>query len=667
MKKLDKLILSSFIGPFILTFLVVVFILLTQHMLKYFDDIVGKDIGIGVLANLMFDFSIFMTPIAIPLAVLLSSLMTFGNLGEHFELTAVKSAGISLTRALLPIFIFVLGLTVLAFYSNNYFVPKAALNAYSLLYDIKQKKPAMDLKEGAFYNGIPDLSIKVNKKEAESGKIWDVIIYDHRDKNGNKKVTLADSGRMYTVFNDQYLILELYSGHIYVEGKANAKSVSSRGTSTKAESLSRVQFDKSKIVLDLSSFGMGETDKSLFSGNRIMRNISELTEDIDSLDQDVLEHQMSAFISTRASFKYLDQDRLPLEKKLVELKNLQDSLSEIRRKRRDEEFTKEDSINSEYLESEEVKFKEDSQDVDQGKILTRPVEKGGIIKADKLSDRVILDVSQEPKGVRDRIDSVKIVGVKKDTIGKYLREKTERFQVDAKDALKAVSKPQNKDIVEANKRRNRTSTIAQNPQILRVSDAATKKKNDDAKIDKTKIKKRKIETDLDIEKRVAKLNEFITDSLKVPDHKMLKTTVNRVRQLKSKIQNSATRIESTILSGYVFEVQWQKIVSNSMACIVMFLIGAPLGAIIKKGGLGFPVLISIFFFIVFYVLGMVGEKEAKLGLIDPFVGVWLANIILLPFGLFFLRQARNDARLFDADFYNVVMDKIKMSFKRKDS
>ncbi|MEO1052071.1 MAG: LptF/LptG family permease, partial [Bacteroidota bacterium] len=140
MKRIDKLIITSFIGPFILTFLVVVFILLTQHMLKYFDDIVGKDLGWDVLGRLLFYFSIFMTPIAMPLAILLSSLMTFGNLGEHFELTAIKSAGISLLRALLPIFVFVLFLTVAAFYSNNYFVPKAALEAYSLLYDIKQKK-----------------------------------------------------------------------------------------------------------------------------------------------------------------------------------------------------------------------------------------------------------------------------------------------------------------------------------------------------------------------------------------------------------------------------------------------------------------------------------------------------------------------------------------------
>src|SRR3954469_14075394 len=164
MKKIDKLILGSFIGPFILTFLVVVFILLMQHMLKYFDDIIGKDLGYEVIGRLMFYFAIFMIPVAMPLAVLLSSLITFGNLGEHFELTAIKASGISLLRTLQPIFFFVLLLTGLAFYVNNNLVPQAALEAYSLLYDIKQKKPALELREGTFYNGLPDISIKVDKK-----------------------------------------------------------------------------------------------------------------------------------------------------------------------------------------------------------------------------------------------------------------------------------------------------------------------------------------------------------------------------------------------------------------------------------------------------------------------------------------------------------------------
>ena len=219
MKKIDKLVLDAFIGPFLITFFVVVFILLNINMLKYFDDIIGKGLDTLILGQLFFYFGIFTVPTAMPLAVLLSSLIAFGNLGEHFELTAIKSAGISLVRILLPIFLFVLVLTVIAFYANNNLVPKAALEAYSLLYDIKQKKPALDLREGAFYNGIDDISIKVDKKfPDDEAALKGVIVYDHRDNDGNKKVMVADSGRMYTVLNERYLKFELFNGYEYREG-----------------------------------------------------------------------------------------------------------------------------------------------------------------------------------------------------------------------------------------------------------------------------------------------------------------------------------------------------------------------------------------------------------------------------------------------------------------
>ena len=201
MKKLDKLILGSFLGPFILTFLVVDFILLIVNMLKYFDEIFGKGLGFWIYAELIGYFVISISPMALPLAVLLSSLMTFGNLGEHFELTAIKSSGISLTRSLRPIGIFSVALTIVAFLSNNYLVPKVNLKTFSLLYDIRMKTPALDIKEGVFYSGIPQYSIKVNRK-LDDVRLQDIIIYNHTDGQGNLNVTLADSGRMETFFDE---------------------------------------------------------------------------------------------------------------------------------------------------------------------------------------------------------------------------------------------------------------------------------------------------------------------------------------------------------------------------------------------------------------------------------------------------------------------------------
>ena len=327
MKKLDKLILSSFIGPFILTFLVVVFILLTQHMLKYFDDIIGKGLGIDVIGQLLFYFAIFMTPIAMPLAVLLSTLIAFGNLGEHFELTAVKSAGISLVRALVPIFFFVLGLTVVAFYVNNNLVPKAALEAYSLLYDIKQKKPALDLREGSFYDGIPDMSIKVNKKFPDGVTIGDVLIYDHRKHDGNREVTVADSGKMYTIMNEQYLKLELFNGYNYTEGANNDVELAGQSKSSQKESFTRTKFSKTQVVFDLSSFALERTEKKWFQGNRIMRNLSELQSDMDSINNERLRTRLALYSDSRTLFNYFSVDStLKIPAELKRFKSLQDSL-----------------------------------------------------------------------------------------------------------------------------------------------------------------------------------------------------------------------------------------------------------------------------------------------------------------------------------------------------
>lgn len=597
MKKIDKLILSSFLGPFFLTFLVVVFILLTQHMLKYFDDIVGKDLGMEVLAQLFFYFAVFMTPIAIPLAVLLSSLMTFGNLGEHFELTAIKSAGISLLRALLPIFIFVLGLTVLAFYSNNYFVPKAALEAYSLLYDIKQKKPALDLKEGAFYNGIPDFSIKVNKKHDDGQTIEEVIIYDHRNQNGNKNVTLADSGAMYTIHNDRYLKLELFNGHSYSEGAAATKGTStSSPKSSKNETFRKAKFSRSEFVLDLSSFALDRTDKDLFKGNRIMRNLTQLRGDMDSVQQDVMEKKLQVYAEAPYAFHYhLKEDSLRMSDELKRFKAYIDSV-----RAEEERVTK---ANAQRHQDSLYNAKYNKEATVSGELETTDVK------------AIRENLAQDP-------DERQLTPVK--------NKKEAKFTPKRKGPLKPEVLDEKGKMIESKKL------------------ATVENKKDTVK---------------------AKTKEDVVDELMADDknpERVIQTALNMVRQTRSKLQTSNTRLERLQHDKDVYEIQWHKILANSMACIVMFLIGAPLGAIIKRGGLGVPVLVSIIFFIIFYVLSMTGEKWAKQDVIDPMIGIWAANAILLPVGLIFLKQARNDARLFDSDFYNVLMDNIRKWFgKRK--
>ncbi len=519
MKKIDKLVLSSFIGPFILTFLVVVFILLLQNMLKYFDDIIGKDLGWDVLITLLFYFGVSMTPLALPLAVLLSSLITYGNLGEHFELTAVKSLGISMVRSLAPIFVFTLGITYVAFLANNYMVPKAALETYSLLYDIKQKKPGLDLREGAFYSGIPDISIKVSKKYPDGISLKDVVIYDHRGRNGNKEVTYADSGRMFTILNEQYLKLELFRGYNYNEGAGQDMS-----HNTNEETYSKTKFKRTEIVFDLSSFGLIRTDKKWFASNRIMRNLSELKIDMDSVNREVKTQELGLFNLQSTFFNYhFKKDSVPMPSNLKSFVRYRDSL--IMAKTRD---------TSVYIPA----------GMSHGSALFRP------------------------------------------------------------NRIKLPEKIKEKD--------------------RKISDSLF------TSVDATSV---------------------------------VSSALNKARLVKNQIQNYNANIDSYRHEYRVFEIQWNKILANSIACIAMFLIGAPLGAIIKKGGLGMPVLASILFFIVFYVLSITGDKWALAETLPVPIGTWMSNVVLFTIGLIFLRQARADARLFDADFYNVVFDKVKQRWQ----
>jgi lipopolysaccharide export system permease protein len=566
MKKIDKFILSSFIGPFIMTFLVVVFILLTQHMLKYFDDIIGKDLGWEVLSQLLFYFAIFMTPVAMPLAVLLSALITFGNLGEHFELTAIKSAGISLVRILQPIFFFVVVLTGIAFYINNNLVPKAALEAYSLLYDIKQKKPALDLREGAFYNGLPDISIKVNKKFPDGITLKDIIVYDHRKNDGNKKVTVADSGRMSTILDERYIKFELFNGYDYTEGSSNELEMTGQ-KDRHAETLTRSKFYKTQVVFDLSSFQLSRTDKKWFETNRIMRNLDELDVDIDSIDREVMQQQINYFLYKPTYFSYYSKDSVTMPAHILAYKQHRDSLA--RYKYMPPEHRKSTTVAPEAIKTPD----------------RTPVE-NPIVQAERI----------RPKSLKKR----------------KVKPTPKSFQPTPEPSARPVTP---------------TISSAKRDSIFQ------------AKVDSV---------------------------FKAPaTRSILQAATNMARQVKSQIQNSNSAIDNFKKEKIVFEIQWHKIIASSFMCIAMFLIGAPLGAIIKKGGLGVPFLISIIFFIIYYLLNMQGEKLAKQGILSPMVGIWAADFILLIIGLVFLRQARVDARLFDADAYRVFADRLRQWFTRR--
>ncbi|HEX8328952.1 MAG TPA: LptF/LptG family permease [Hymenobacter sp.] len=473
LKKLDKLILKAFAGPFLLTFAVVQFILLTHTLLKYLDDIIGKDLGTGVLLQLLFYFSVLIVPVSLPLAVLLSSLMTYGNLGEHHELTAIKASGIALTRILRPVLLLTLALSVGAFWFNETIVPRANLKAYSLLWDVRQQKLALDIREGVFYNGIPGYTIKVDKKTGENGDhLHGVMIYDHNQKSGNASVTLADSGRMLNLFNGAYLGLELYNGYNYVE-QPDAQDRA-------GASFARQGFDHSMVTISLASFGLVRTPQDLFKENRMMLNITQLDTATKSVQKKLR----------------IERQRLPVQ------------------------------INGYYTF---MRF---------------------------------------------------------DTTGRAANRKVEKLQV-APGKLAPTSGP------------------------------------------------------------------------------IIQQAINRAQNLKSFTTSTSERLEDYARNSALFRIEVYRKYSQSVAVFLMFLIGAPLGSIIKKGGLGVPILVSILFFIIYYVVSIMGEKYGREFVMPVGLGMWLSNLVLLPAGLFFLYQAYNDSGLLELDFWRRLPQRIGIPSLRK--
>jgi lipopolysaccharide export system permease protein len=584
MKKLDKLVLGSFLGPFLLTFLVVDFILLIVNMLKYFDEIFGKGLGFWIYAELIGYFVISISPMALPLAMLLSSLMAFGNLGEHFELTAIKGSGISLTRAMRPIAIFAVGLTILAFLSNNYLVPKVNLKTFSLLYDIRMKTPSLDIKEGVFYSGIPNFSIKINQK-LDDVRLRDILIYNHAEGQGNLNVTMADSGRMETFNNDTYMRLTLFAGESYKESR------STRGISEAPVEFSRTAFQENVMVFDLSAFQLNRTPENQWSTNRAIKTIEEIRHGLDSLHLIVNDLKYQNFITAASIYPFFTKNRKlnPTPEILIEKARF-DTLRRIQILR---EQAIEDSMNA----VNRGVLPDSNSSVTNFEI---PAENGS----------VVVTTAQPDSGI---------------AIQKKLDAKRLGFS---------------------------DSSAIQN---ALVDSLATPVSTYSVKFRKEPL----------TEKEKALLDSMFYERGYISNAYTL--ALNNARNLKNSFNVKMSQVDGQEREFRRYEIAWYQKYSQAIACFIMFLIGAPLGAIIKKGGLGMPVLISILFFILFYMLTITGEKWAKEGVTDSLFGTIFSNLCLLPFGLFFLRQARKDARLFESDFYVGIQKKVMSFFPRKRS
>jgi len=478
MRKIDKLVLNAFWGPFVLTFLIVIFIFLLRLVLFYFADLFGKDLGATVYVELFFYFSLITVPLAMPLSILLSSLMTFGKLGENFELTALKSAGISVFRIFRPIFVTTVLISIFMFWFVNVALPWANLKGWSLLYDIKTTKTTLNIKEGIFYNDLPGYSIKVAKKFPDNKTLKSLIIYDHTGNDGNRHVTVADSAQMYTILDRKYLIFELFNGKDYIED-------ADRGPGNDLSELAIHSFKRSKIVMSLSGFDLQKTEENQFAHHQIMRNNNQLADDADSLSRNIRNMRKGFNIASSVYYVYF---RKPIGASLRSMNH-----------------------HTKWIGPKIAEKSKSSKDF-------RPMEE--------------------------------------------------------------LAKQEVQNLI-----------------------------------------------------AFAQTNEV--------------NLAERVTELKKT------------------DLEWHHKFTNSLAVLVMFLIGAPLGAIIKKGGFGIPVVVAVSFFILMYILTQQGDKMAKEGKVLVEIGAWISNGILALIGAYFLRIALKDSRLFESDFYRILWDRIKTYWENR--
>jgi len=480
-KKIDLLILKAFLPSFLLTYFVVVFLLLLQMMMGYVEEFVGKDVGMWTFMKMLYYFALHLTPLALPLALLLSSLMAYGNLGEHFELTAIKSAGISLVRTLVPIGFVALLVSGVSFWFSNNVVPYANIKAFSTLYNIKQTKATLDLKEGVFYDGIPNYSIKVGKKYPDGKSLKTIMIYTHHELKGNKEVILADSGKMYTMLNGNYLVMELFNGNSYTEYNDGANPSSNKFV--------RNQYKKGKLVFSLSAFKNSDIPDSLFKHHRYMKNVLQLQKEVDSFQREIT-------ISKNKASKDIASYYIQYSKELA-----WDSLTKA-------------TFNH--------------------KIAYTPAF----------------------------VDSL------------------------------------------YNVRFDSTNTRS-----------------------------------------------------------ILQRAVNQARSVKGFLEYRRAQQLGHLVNIREHAIELHKKFTFALGCFIMFLIGAPLGSIIKKGGLGVPILVSVFFFILYYTINIFFEKWSKEGAIEVAIGMWIPNATFVVLGIFFLVQARNDSRVFEVDSYILFFKRIARALK----
>lgn len=454
-KKLDIFILRSYILPLLITFFVTTFLLLMQFLWRYIDDLVGKGLEFKVIIELFFYAAMGLLQMSLPLSVLCASIFAYGSMGDTNELITIKSAGVSLARIMRPLVIFNVFLVGFSFVYANNVLPYSNLRMWSLMFDIRNQRPEMNIKEGVFFDGIDQVRLKISSKSKDNTMMYDMMIYDHRANAGNVSVIIADSATMKVTDDKRSLVLTLYSGESYedVIDKTNINEYRKR------RPFRQYSFSKQQVLFELEDYAFSRTNVDLFKHNSQMQNVNQLDYMIDSLSLDYVEHNRRSFVQFFAN-------------------NVCRS--------------KVDSISS-----------SDTIRIDTNLVNYSPSEQSTIV-------------------------------------------------------LKAL-----------NSARSSESFLL----------AA-------------------VQNEVEQEKGVNKLR-----------------------------------------------IEWHKKFTLGFACLIMFFVGAPFGALVRKGGFGVPVIVSFVFYLLYYVLTMIGEKGVKIATMNPWVGMWYPILVILIVGIILTYLAVNDKSL----------------------
>lgn len=471
-KRLYTFMLSRFLPRFLMTFCICLFIVIMQFLWRYIDELVGKGLSIGLIGELFFHAALSLLPLALPLSILLAALMTFGDLGEHIELTALKSSGISLTTIMKPIAALIVLVAIGAFFFMNNALPRSQVKMWTLLFSMRQTSPTLDIPEGTVYSQIPGYNIYVKRKDKERDMLYNVLIYDVSVGTMFPRIVAADSGRLSMTEDKRHLVLTLYKGAWYEEMKGGG------GVNGMSGELYRRETFHDKEILIPYDANFTRMDDETMKSQYVGKNIAELQQTIDSV-------------------------RLRV-----------DSAANL------------------------IVTKMRSQP-ECGVPLQRTVHKDG-------------------KTVTEPVKEVKL----------------ER-SVDINDLIKAMPETDQQMLV--------------NQALMRATTAMQ-----------------------DIQFQGYPVND---DNFVIRRH----------------------------------QIELMKKFTLSLACLIFFFIGAPLGAIIRKGGLGMPIVVSVLLFIVYYIIDNMGYKLARDGRWEVWQGMWLSSAVLLPLGVFLTKKAVNDSAVFNPD------------------